>query len=32
MTSAERSLLAFLKKEVAAPPKGLSDLFAKAGI
>jgi hypothetical protein len=32
MTSAERSLLTFLKREVVAPPKGLADLFAKAGI
>ena len=32
MTSAERNLLAFLKREVVAPPKGLADLFAKVGI
>lgn len=32
LTSAEISLLAFLKQEVAAPPPALDDLFRKAGV
>ncbi len=32
LTSAERSLLAFLKQQAPNPPQGLSDLFRKAGV
>jgi hypothetical protein len=32
LTSAERRLLQFLKAEVATPPRGLADIFARAGL
>jgi len=32
MTSAEKKLLAFLRREVTAPPRGLAELLARAGV